>query len=53
MNYYDNQLAQLQIKENEENYLKIKISSDSNSTNYLSITESQLVQIIDVLKKGE
>ena len=53
MNYYDAQAEKLNIAENAENFIKMQISSIGGKTNYLTITEKQLTQIIAILKDSE
>ena len=53
MNYYDTQAEKLRLAENEENFIKLQISSIGGKTNYMTITEKQLTQIIATLKDGE
>ena len=53
MNYYDAQEEKLNIVENAENFIKVQISSVGGKTNYMTITEKQLTQIIAILKDGE
>lgn len=53
MNYYDAQVEKLNMAENAENFIKVQISSVGGKTNYITITEKQLTQIIAILKDCE
>jgi hypothetical protein len=49
MIYYNQQLKNLGIIKDEENYLKIQLTSANGKTNWMTITEDQAYKIIDVL----
>lgn len=53
MSYYNQQLENLRIAENEENFIKIQITSIGGKTNWMTITEDQAYKIIDVLNPKE
>lgn len=53
MNYYETQAEKLNIAENEENFIKLQISSIGGKTNYMTITEKQLTQIIAILQDSQ
>jgi hypothetical protein len=53
MNYYDNQLKNLGILKDSENYLKIQLTSANGKTNWMTITGDQAYKIIDVLNAKE
>jgi hypothetical protein len=53
MNYYNQQLKNLGIIKDDENYLKIQLTSVNGKTNWMTITEDQAYKIIDVLNAKE
>jgi len=53
MNYYINQLKNLGIIKDEENCIKIQLTSVNGRTNWMTITEDQAYKIIDVLNAKE
>jgi hypothetical protein len=53
MNYYNQQLKNLGILKDDENYLKIQLTSAQGKTNWMTITEDQAYKIIEVLKPKE
>lgn len=53
MNYYDIQVEKLRLAENEENFVKVQISSIGGKSNYMTITENQLTKIVEILKDSQ
>jgi hypothetical protein len=53
MNYYDQQLKNLGIIKDDENYIKIQLTGANGKTNWMTITEDQAYKIMDVLNVGK